>query len=77
MLRRRRSEGCAKQQKTPPLPWPTVLRNLVVTLGTSGLLSTSIEGMSATTAASSSYYSFNLRFEFMVADHEQGRVKSA
>jgi hypothetical protein len=33
--------------------------------------------MSATTAASGSYYSFNLRFELMVVDHEQGRVNSA
>jgi hypothetical protein len=55
----------------------TVLRNLVATFGTSGLLSTSIEGVSATIAASGSTLSSNLRFEFLVVDHEQGRVKPA
>ncbi len=64
-------------KKTPPLSCATVLRNLVITVGTGGLLSTSIEGMSAATTASVAVYSFNLRFELMVVNHEQGRVNSA
>jgi hypothetical protein len=59
------------------LPFAICLRNLVVTFGTSGLLSTSTEGVPAATTAVGSFFSFNLRFEFLIAYHEQGRVKSA
>ena len=64
--------GCT-DKKTPPLSCVTALLNLVATSGPAGLLSTSIEGVSATTAALSPLI-VQLTVHGQSPDHEQGRV---
>jgi hypothetical protein len=61
--------------KTPPLSCVTAPLNPVATSGPAGLLSTSIEGVSATTTASGPSI-VQLTVHGRSPDHEQGRVNS-